>query len=73
MKIVIKVNEYEEVKAWTVITTDEFGKTVDEYRTNSTGHGLWKNGQQIEGTCDYYIGAKTRAGVYARAKAYEER
>ena len=36
-----------------------------EYYTNKSGHGLWRNGKQILGTCQYHA-PRSRSGMLKR-------
>lgn len=44
-------------------TTDEFDSYTVAYHTNRDGEGLWVNGQQVEGTCQFSL-----AGVSASTR-----
>ena len=53
-------------------TEDEslFGDTyfIDEYHTNNSGQGLWRNGRQVLGTCQYQFLPRTKSGMLRRIK-----
>lgn len=36
----------------------------DDYETNNSGNGLWKNGKQVFGTCDFH--AKSDKQLYGK-------
>lgn len=54
------------VGGWKWAIEDEYG-CVTNYKTDTDGCGLWRNGNQILGTCQYST-PKTRSGMYKRIK-----
>lgn len=52
---------------WQWDETDENGKVIFECRTDKDGCGLWINGRQVTGTCQYKA-AKTASGQRQKIK-----
>lgn len=35
-------------------------------RTNGDGEGLWVNGQQVSGTCQFSVNGMSKSGIYKK-------
>ena len=67
------LKKYENGWEWDTFYTDNYTAKVIEnhYKTGKDGYGLWHNGQQIIGTCQYKA-CDTESGQYKKALKYLE-
>ena len=68
MKIYNLRNECANEWQWTVKFDDG---SKSDYWTDETGEGLWRDGKQIAGFCQFSISsARTRRAIYAKIYRY---
>jgi len=64
MEYKVKSLEIDGLRASATIVDEEGHERY--IRTNGNGEGLWVNGQQVSGTCQFSVNGMSKSGIYKK-------